>query len=270
MADQKNQLVAGFLVAGAILVGLSVYFSFFSKDTDAIGSRIARVETQTGKVYLLHAGFTQKELVETRANVMSLDSIETLDTGEALISFESAYRVRVYNNALVTIEKVQEEKNFHSILIVKRGDIKIENYGRDGELFIAKNGERIAAADYNSSLLAQAVVQNPVTGETLAAEGIQGLTADEISVTISNHRGSFFKCYTQLLQKDPSIKGTVSLSFTIETTGKQSVSDVTTTELAGKSLDADFKKCLLEVMKRIEFRPFQGAPISTIFPLKFE
>lgn len=270
MTDQKNQLVAGFLIAGAALIGFSVYFSFFSKEKEDLTSRIARVESQTGKVFVLHAGLTQKELVQTRANLASLDSVETLDTGEALISFESAYRVRVYNNALVTLEKVQEEKSSHSILIIKRGEIKIENFGRDGELFIAKNGERIAAADYNSSTLAQTAVQNPVSSETLANESNQGLTADEISVTISNHRTSFFKCYTQLLQKDPSIKGTVSLSFTIETTGKQSVSDVTTTELAGKSLDVEFKKCLLEVMKRIEFRPFQGAPISTIFPLKFE
>lgn len=265
---EKNQLVFGFLLLGLILVGISTYYSFFAPQEQVQEIRLGRIERETGKAYVLRNGYTQKENVDRKVNLFNLDSVETMETGEAILAFESAYRVRLSNNTLVTLEKIDDRESFHVLLIVKRGDVRVENFGREGELFIAKNGERISATDYNSSALARAPVEPPQPNEAFSnpAPKDQSLAEAEIATTMNNHRSSFFKCYTQLLQREPSAKGNVSLSFTIENSGKLSVAEVTASQLTNE----DFKKCLLEVLRRIEFRSFKGPSISTLFPLKFE
>lgn len=265
---EKNQLVLGFLFLGLVLVGLSTYFSFFASEDVIQEIRLARIERETGRVFVLRSGYTQKEKVDRKESLYNLDSVETLESGEAILSFDSAYRIHISNNTLVTLEKIDDQEAFHILLIVKRGEIRVENFGREGELFIAKNGERISATDYNGSQLARVPVEPPQPNQAFSnpIPADQGLAEEEITTVMNNHRTSFFKCYTQLLQQDPTAKGRVSLNFTIENNGKLSVSEVTASELNNE----DFKKCLLQVLRRIEFRSFEGPPISTLFPLKFE
>ena len=100
MPDQKNQLVAGFILIGIALIGLSVYFSTRTKTITPAEDRIARVEKESGKVSVLRNGYTQRENVELRAVVNKLDSIETSDLGEAIINLDSNYKVRVLDNSL--------------------------------------------------------------------------------------------------------------------------------------------------------------------------
>lgn len=269
LKGKKNQLVVGLLVAGLILVALSLYFSIFSSRTSSEGEvRLASVTRETGKAFVLRKGFTEKEAVEKRTPLYNLNSIETDETGEALVNFDSGYKLRVFNNALLTLEKVADQDNYHVVAIVKNGVVRVDGFGNEGELYISKNGERLSATDYNGSMLAQtpAVVPTPIDTESTPIPEDQGLSEEEISAGIQKHRTSFFKCYTQLLQKEPTAKGKVSLSFTIENNGKMSVTEVTASELA----NPDFKKCLLEVLRRVEFRSFKGPAISTLFPLKFE
>jgi hypothetical protein len=268
MPENKNQLVYGLLLLGLILVGISTYYSFFTPKPTIKEIRLGRAEHQTGQTFVLRSGYTQKEAVLRKADLYNLDSVETMETGESIIGFESAFRVRLFNNTLVTLEKIEDQQDFHIVLIIKRGEVKVENFGRDGELFIAKNGERISASDYNGSSLSQMAVEpiQPTADFSTAAPANQGLAEEEINTVMTNHRTSFFKCYTQLLQKEPTAKGDVALSFTIENNGKLSVAEVTASQLNNE----EFKKCLLEVLKRVEFRAFQGPPISTLFPLKFE
>ena len=268
MPENKNQLVLGFLLLGLVLVGLSTYFSFFAPKNTPTELLLARVERESGKAYVFRSGFSQRENVDRRTNLYNLDSVETMETGEAILAFESAHKVRLSPNTLVTLERVDDQQDFHVTLIIKRGDVHVDQVGREGDLFIAKNGERISATDYNNSTLSQVAVQPPQPNEAFSnpIPETQGLTEEEINTVMNNHRGSFFKCYTQLLQKEPTAKGNVSLSFTIENNGKLSVAEVTASQLQND----EFKKCLLEVRRRIEFRSFKGSPISTLFPLKFE
>jgi hypothetical protein len=268
MPENKSQLVIGFLLLGLVLVGLSTYFSYFAPKTTSTELLLAHVDRESGKAYVFRSGYTQRETVDRKTNLYNLDSVETLETGEAVLAFESAHKVRMSPNTLVTLERVDDPQGFHVTLILKRGEIHVDSVGREGDLFIAKNGERISAADYNNSTLAQTAVKPPQPNEAFSnpVPENQGLTDEEINSVMNTHRASFFKCYTQLLQTEPTAKGNVSLSFTIENNGKLSVAEVTASQLQNE----EFKKCLLEVLRRIEFRTFKGAPISTLFPLKFE
>lgn len=269
LKGKKNQLVVGLLAAGLVLIGLSLYFSLFSSHLNSDGEvRLGSVARETGKAYVLKKGFTEKDAIERRLPLYNLNSIETDETGEALISFDSGYKLRVFNNTLVTLEKVDDQDNYHVVAIVKNGVVRVDGFGTEGELFISKNGDRLSASDYNGSMLAQspAVVPTPIDTASTPIPDDQGLSEEEISAGMQKHRTSFFKCYTQLLQKEPTAKGKVSLSFTIENNGKMSVTEVTASELN----NPDFKKCLLEVLRRVEFRSFKGPAISTLFPLKFD
>jgi hypothetical protein len=113
---------------------------------------------------------------------------------------------------------------------------------------------------------AQVTEAEPSPGWTSPVPEGTGLTEKEIQETMNSHRTSFLKCYSGLLQKDAQAKGEATLTFTVENSGKLSAVEVTSSNLQ----QDDFKKCLIEVMNRVEFRPFDGSPISTLFPLKFE
>jgi hypothetical protein len=261
----KQRLIAGFLGLGTMLLLLSLFFAVNTQKTwDTQSLRLARAERETGRIYLLRNGMVQKEEVEVQAAIYNLDSIETNDTGEVSLFFEGAVRIQVLNNALVTLESDAQGSQNRTVLYLKRGEIKVETDGPTPQVVIAKNGQRIMASEYQESDLAHSKTQE----NQAEAQGVKsvGLTEQEIASGISLHRSSFFKCYTQLLQKNPTAKGEVSLSFTIENSGKLSVSDVTSNQL---NFD-DFKHCLTEVLRRVDFRPFSGPPISTLFPLKFE
>ena len=259
----KNRDIFLFLLAGLCLVGLSAYFGFFKKPTNAPAPKIGTVYIETGKATIYRGGSTKKENLTKRALIYNLDSIETHDSSEASIDFESAFRIRILAGSLVTFEKVADET---VVLIIKRGDVRVDNVGRENVLFIAKNGERISAQNYTGSPLAESPVENPVTTTTINAE--QDLSNAEIEQVMNSNKNNFFKCYTQLLQKAPGSKGEVTLSFTIENNGKISITEITAMSL--NFGNDDFKKCLIEVLKRIEFKKFRGPQIAAFFPLRFE
>ena len=267
MTEKKTQLVIAFCAIGVLLLSAGL-FLVNRGQTSTVGEfRLARVERETGDVFTIRTGYSQREKVQTRAPLFNLDSVETSDTGDAVISFESAFRVRVMENSLVTLEKVDDHEGYHVVLIIKRGEIKVENFGRDGELLIAKNGERVNAADYNGSQLSLAPAVPPQSFDSFSEPAKeQGLSSDEVSATLAQSKTQFFKCYTQVLQKNPKAKGSVSMSFTIENSGRLSLAEITASEIQ----DENFKSCLKEVLKRIEFKPFSGAPIATIVPMQFE
>lgn len=268
MEPRKNPWIWGLLLLGLGLIVLSQFFGRHIRPRTDLSSPLARVERLTGHASVVRNGLFHKEPLDRRISLGHLDSVETGDLGEARLDFESAYRVRVKEHSFVTLEKVSDSNGFHVVLILKRGRIEIENFGRDGDLFIAKNGERISATDYQESPLARAPVQSsaPPSSPLPPAPDGTGLSEKEIQDVMNSHRTSFQKCYTQLLQKDPNARGEVSLAFTIENNGKMSAVDATSKALTQE----DFKKCLLDVMSRVEFRVFRGPPVSTLFPLKFE
>ena len=156
-------------------------------------------------------------------------------------------------------------------MILKRGDVDVENYGREGSVYISREGVRWTATEYEMTYKKQAPSSTlpelaPADAGNTAAPRIDGLTSEAIQETLKTYRGSFFKCYTQLLQKTPGVVGQASISFTIERTGR-----IAQAELISSSIsDGDFKKCLLESVRRVEFKSFAGEPISTVFPLRFE
>ena len=266
---QKNWIIPGLIVVGIVSLLLSLFIASQTEKQKPGDRPLARLELNLGKVFVLRKNLTQKEILTRRATLFALDSVETGPDGDATMEFDSAYRIRIQENSMITLD----EENDRIVLIVKRGDMQVENFGREGSVFISRDGVRWSATDYELNYKKQAppntlpeLAPTEDTATNPNAPRIEGLTADHIQDTLKTYRPSFFKCYTQLLQKTPGVVGQASLSFTIERTGR-----ITQAEVASSSInDADFKKCLLEAVRRVEFKSFTGDPVSTVFPLRFE
>lgn len=271
MLSSKNVLVWGSLGLGALLILVSFYLNDSKEITLSPTQTLARVEPLIGSSYLFRASGAEKEKLAQKTSMGHLDSIETSDLGEVRLYFESLDRVRVFEHSLITLERIHDEKGSHTLLILKRGQIQIENYGQENDLMIAKNGQHIPAIEYHKSSLGETPVLNPEPSrlsseKPLANTSTPGLTEAEVQNTLSLQRSSFLKCYAKLLQKSPEAKGDCTLTFNVENSGKLSAIQMTSHKLT----DPDFKNCLIEVLSRIEFREFKGPALSTYFPLKFE
>lgn len=93
-----------------------------------------------------------------------------------------------------------------------------------------------------------------------------GFTEDKISERLQLQSRYFFRCYSHLLENDPSQKGKVVVGFTIGSQG-----EVSFAQIASSDFDNDvFHRCLVDVVQRTPFPSFEGRPISTLFPIEFE
>jgi hypothetical protein len=257
---RNSGLVLTFFFSGLLLLGIGFLISKWMDADSPSTPSLAHVEKISDQVFILKKHLTQKEKLDKKSPLRALETIETNAEGEALLDFPSAYKIRVNPNTQITLDQEGDK----TILYIKSGDIKIENLGRDGSVFIAKAGLRWSATEYDVNNHGPQNQQDPTLkhGENIP----EGLTPSYILDTLKAQKGNFYKCYTQLLQKKPGITGETSISITIEPTGKISRSDVTTSKLDEPS----FKKCLIEAAGHIEFKPFGGDAITTVFPLKFE
>lgn len=229
---------------------------------------LARVIYNSGEVYVLHKNMTTKETLTKSASLYYLDTVETGPNGDATFEMESGYRLRVLDNTLITLDQEGEK----AILILKRGDVQIEAMGRDNSVLVSKNGQRMTLSEYESLLRkehAQAGFPEmaPIATESTPTQATtDSLSSEYIQDTLKRQIPAFDKCYKQLLQRTPGVGGQVVMTFTIERSGKIVSADVTNSTVNSP----EFKRCLSEALRRVEFKSFRGDPITSTFPLSFE
>jgi hypothetical protein len=268
MSSKKLLLLTALVLGGLALLAIAFLAPWANESTQSsIGVRVLR---QSGTLKLYSQNFTRRSLVAAEAKLENLDTLETDGNGLASLIFENLYRIQVLENSILTIESFESpdgEKIL--VLLLKRGDLKVEQVGREGSVLIGKNGKRIDAADYNDSDLKQESTEPLDIQEQAYSEELTqkvGLTEAEISQAFALRKSAFFRCYTQLLQRSPDVTGALAFQLIIEPTGKISSAEVVNSNFK----DPDFHNCLLDVIKRLEFKSFDSAPISTLFPMSFE
>jgi hypothetical protein len=91
-----------------------------------------------------------------------------------------------------------------------------------------------------------------------------GLSAEQIRRVVFAHKGALQACYEIEAQKDPTLKGGVTVSWTIDPSGA-----VTSAGLAGSSIhNARVEGCVLRQVKNWHFPSSDGVSQST-FPFSF-
>lgn len=266
MAKSK-WFIPSLVIAGLLFLALSLYMSTHL-ETQAPGVRVlARANFNSGEVFVLPRGMNVKNPFVKGVSLYYLDSLETGPNGDATLEFDSGFRIRVLDNVLLTLDQDGEK----AVVILKRGDVQVEKFGTENSVLISKNGQRTTANEYQVSVrqdsgqnafpeIAPEAEQAPVV-----ANG-ESLSSDYIQDTLKRQVPAFDKCYKQLLQRTPGIVGQVVMTFTIEKTGKIVSAEASTSNIA----DVDFKRCLSEAIRRVEFKSFRGDPIVSTFPMTFE
>jgi TonB family protein len=95
------------------------------------------------------------------------------------------------------------------------------------------------------------------------AEVKGSLDKDIIRRIVRAHINEVRHCYNKLLVKEPTAEGKVTVSFTIDATGKVSVSSVTDNTTGND----DVAECIAKAVKRWTFpRPTGGGVVTVSYP----
>jgi len=265
----KNKwFIPSLAIVGLLFMSLSWFMSTRLENQSSGLKPLARIIYNSGEVSILHKNMTDKEPLKKSAVLYYLDTVETGPNGDATFELESGYRIRVLDNALITLD----QEGAKAILLLKRGDVQIESFGAPDAIMITKNGQRYSPSDYEVTVRRQNAQGNfpevaPVASQTPQGSGsAETLNSDYIQDTLKRQIPAFDKCYKQLLQRTPGVVGQVVMSFTIERTGKI----VSAEAMSSTITNPDFKRCLSEALRRIEFKSFVGDPITSTFPIGFE
>jgi hypothetical protein len=265
----KNKwFIPSLVIAGLLFLGLSLYLST-RLEPQAPGVRVlARAGFNSGEVFVLPRGMNEKRPLIKSVSLYYLDSLETGPDGDATLEFDSGFRIRVLDNVLLTLDQDGEK----TVVILKHGDVQVEKFGSENSVLISKGGQHYSANEYEVTVRRETsqntfpeLAPEAIPGQNPAAAG-ENLSSDYIQDTMKRQIPAFDKCYKQLLQRTPGVVGEVVMSFTIEKTGKVISAEANTSNIA----DADFKRCLSEAIRRVEFKSFRGDPIVSTFPMTFE
>ncbi|MBX2988938.1 MAG: AgmX/PglI C-terminal domain-containing protein [Bdellovibrionaceae bacterium] len=257
-----------FSVAGLLIFALALWRVSLEGPAPRSGSRtMARLEPVFGELWIERDG--RKEPVNRSRPVERLTTVGTGAETEALLSFENGEQVRLLENSLVLIDW----EAGRPVLVLRDGEIWPEKTKSNAEsALVSREGVRRGLAEDLQERQQQPrrVVRPPPTEAAPVAKpvaaGNETLSSEYIQATLRTQRNQFFKCYTRLLQKTPGVSGEAALSFTIERTGRVSQAEVASASVQ----DPQFRRCLGEAVKRIEFKSFAGEPVSAVFPVRFE
>ena len=101
---KNNWLIPSLIVIGLFSVALSLFIASQTEKQKPGARPLARLELNLGKVFVLRKNLTQKETLTRKSTLFALDSVETSVDGDATMEFDSAYRIRVQENSLITLD----------------------------------------------------------------------------------------------------------------------------------------------------------------------
>lgn len=256
----KAWLVPTLIAVGILLIFFSTFLSKSSNRRAVSDSDLAFLNEKTGSVTVQNYEMPEPIQLKTTFSLHPKDVIKTDSNSDALIQFNNEGQLRLGENTEILLDLLDSQA---PVVIVKSGDVYVEKFGAKPSFWIRKDGQSLSAVDFaladkkNAPKLKDPI-PNKLENETLSQ--------NDIEVNMSSRKNDFFKCYGQTLQKNVAARGSVLLSFTIEKNGQTSKIEVSKSDIQ----DNSFKSCLMEVVARTQFKSFTGAPISTVFPLKFE
>jgi hypothetical protein len=105
--------------------------------------------------------------------------------------------------------------------------------------------------------------EHKVVGKDAAPSG-QGLTPQQISRVVYSRQGAFQACYEIASAHDPTLKGSVGVSFTISPGGSVSSASITNSSLNNPRVEG----CILRTFNRLQF-PTADKSTGASFPFAF-
>lgn len=221
--------------------------------------QLGQIEKLSGNASITRKNHSRSTLIGESEPLYSLDTIETHKQSQIELQFKSDAKVRLNSESKVIIAQERETV----LIILSKGSFSIESYGNRADISVSYQGQRVKLQEWEQWLSSQNLTQKTPLSSFNSNDK---LSESLISDTIQAHKVKFLQCYNKLLQKTPGVTGSVTLAFTIQKSGRVQNPSIASSVLS----DASFKSCVFEVLNRIEFKAFEGEPISTVIPLNFE
>lgn len=258
----KSWLVPGLIITGVIFVIAALIIP--SRSIDSIGKKtLATVTEVRGEASVEGLDQTDTALLQKKSRIKNLDVVKTQEQSSAIVILTDVNsEIKILENSVILFEENTEGL---IVLTIKEGDLTIEDIGNKPDenkvpFWIKKEGRQLSAIDY--------LLLNNSSSKSQVADSSKSdvLSQAKIEEILNGKKNDFFRCYGQLVQKNEQAHGQLLLSFEILNTGKVQSVDFSKSELN----QPFFLACLKEVILRTTFPPFNGKPITTVFPLKFE
>lgn len=276
-------LVAGLGLIALIWIG-STWFG--SEQEEILAARIDYLE---GQIQIKRQGKTL-EFVGPLNNPLPLyisDRVEMHPNAKMQITFKQGHQVEISSGAVFVIARWNQQDGLSPILLqVTGGNLKRIHLGED-RLFILRNGElhsleslnersipelKISGGGFAKNSTKDDAAQEMGPGNKVLPADATTSKADEASSTLTNTmiQQKLESQITLLLQCQKLIpekpSGRVVVSFLIENNGKPKNLNAAENTFGNKAVE----QCVLSVIERVTFAPFEGTPIQVTFPIAFE
>lgn len=257
---KSNWIVPGLVIVGIALIFFSIWAPQNKLQLGFSKKNLATVIEKKGSVKVQNSEMPAATDINANYKLENRDILRTDIESEALVEFNSGGQFRIAEKSEVLVDKLD---NGAPIAIIRTGEIFIERFGKAPSFWVRSEGQIYSAIDYTlSDKKKSSRLREPIP-EQQNAEQISQM---EIETLLNSKKNDFFKCFGQLIQKNPQAAGSVLISFTIQNQGNTTNIEITKSDI----VDLNFKSCLMEVVARTRFRSFRGPPVATVFPLKFE
>lgn len=257
---KNNWLIPILIAVGISLIFFSTWLPQNNFQFNFSEKKLAKIIEITGSVKFQNSEMPTAVEIKTNDNIKSRDILRTDSNSESLIEFNSGAQFRISEKSEVVIDTLD---NGSPVVVIRTGDIFIEKFGKPPSFWIRQNGQIYSAIDY-------ALIDKTRTyklSEPLPDSHLKdNISQVEIETVLTSKKSDFFKCFGQLIQKNPQASGQVLISFLIEKQGHVTKVEISKSDIS----DVSFKVCLQEVVARTRFRSFNGNAVATVFPLKFE
>ncbi|MFP5519084.1 MAG: AgmX/PglI C-terminal domain-containing protein [Bdellovibrionia bacterium] len=250
------------LISGALLIVGGITWFLSASETQYL----AQIQVTQGQA-LLVSKFSQAPRQIQKAQLQDLDTLEIAPGANALVHFSKGYSLSMKGPGKIQIEKKADA----TLISVLSGHLQMINAGERGSVIVQSATDQNEAYQY---FLRQARLHGKealddflISHKTQITENNKETLSDYyIKNKLDASQKNFQKCYTHYLQKNDTSPTQATMLITIEASGKVSAAQI----YQGTITNNEFKSCLQEVAKRIQFKAFKGEAIQASFPLLFD
>jgi hypothetical protein len=299
MQENKSSQSWFFLVIGISLLAIAYFWPrIFAKMKQP--NVLATVISTKGTTEWISRQALANKVPQKSSLVKFNESLATGSDGEMVLRFKRGAEIRLLPSSFVTLIR----KANSTLLTLRKGEIEIIKEGEGNSLLISQNGQDRPLREYESPTnqaelwidpqsidTVKSVEAAPIPIQTTLEGSPSALTSNYepakdrlspvteqqtkdfqaqirtmISDRVGRQKNHLFRCYSILIQTKKSAQGKIDLHFTVNNSGKVEDPMIVKTDIQ----DQKFEKCLLQVIKRTDFKSFQGQKISTYLPLRFE
>ena len=253
-------LVPALILLGSGLIAISIWSPKQQGARWAAENELAFVAETSGEVTVLNNEMPESVPVHVNSPLGAKDIVRTSENADASIKWKNEGQFRIMEKSEVLIDQLD---NGQFLVVVRSGDIYVEKFGEKPSFWVRKDGQLQSSIDFALSDKSKLTkLKDPVPAKTNDNQ----ISQLEIENLLNSKKTDFFKCYGQVLQRNAQAQGSVLIAFTILNQGQAAKVEISKSDIN----DASFKSCLTEVVARTQFKSFSGAPVTTVFPLKFE